>query len=210
MTHDIRLNLGCGGRPLPGYLNVDRDDIEAMTSRYPDRSFDDVPIIYPFDIFNLPFPDSSISEVRAESLVEHLSFAEEPLFFNETRRVLRPGGRMVIQTTDFEAIARLWLDARDDWQDFYRSDPEAIAATHWFGQYSYAMDNRWGYLTAAIFGSQNGEGQFHRNCYTEGKLRAIMEHLGMVTHSVRYFRWKGDRDPMLELTAVKPNFEGNP
>ena len=32
---EIRLNLGCGGRPLPGYINVDLDSLEALRGRYP-------------------------------------------------------------------------------------------------------------------------------------------------------------------------------
>ena len=41
------------------------------------------------------------------------------------------------------------------------------------------MKNRWGYLMASIFGSQNGEGQFHKNCYTIKKIQAILGRLGL-------------------------------
>src|ERR1041384_4729433 len=88
----VRLNLGCGGRPLPGYINVDSDDLEKLRERYPTQEFPEGIEIYDYDIFNLPFPDSSVAEVRADSLIEHLSFIEESKFFNEMKRVLKPGG----------------------------------------------------------------------------------------------------------------------
>jgi SAM-dependent methyltransferase len=200
----IRLNLGCGGRPLPGYINVDLDTLEKLRERYPLQDFPEGLKIYTFDIFNLPFRDSSVEEVRADSLLEHLSFAEEPKLLYEVRRVLRPGGLFNFSVPDFEKLFQLWLGAKDDWKDFYRNDPEAIATNHWFGQYSCAMDTRWGYLMASIFGNQNGPGQFHKNCYSVGKVRAILRRLGFEELEISHFLWRGDRDPMIHVRAAKP------
>ncbi|MCK4783647.1 MAG: class I SAM-dependent methyltransferase [Desulfobacteraceae bacterium] len=204
-NHDIKLNIGCGGRPLAGYINIDSDDLETLKLRYPQRQFPDNIKIYDYDIFNLPFPDGSVAEVRADSLLEHLSFTEEPRFFYEVKRVLRPGGIFQFSTTDFEEIVKSWLAAEDDWKDFFRDDPEAIAQKHWFGQYSYSTKSRWGYLTASIFGSQNSEGQFHKNCYTAPKIRAILNRLEFQEVEISLFRWKGGRDPMIHVQAMKPN-----
>ena len=202
-TKEIKLNLGCGGQPLSGYINIDLDSLEKLKARYPLQQFPDHIEIYNFDIFHLPFPDSSVAEIRADSLIEHLSFIEEPKFFCEVKRVLRPGGVFQFSTTDFEKIVQLWLAAKDEWKDFYRNDPEAIANNHWFGQYSYSMDNRWGYLTASIFGNQNGPGQLHKNCYTVGKIRAILKRLEFEELELFHFQWKGDRDPMILVRAMK-------
>ncbi len=202
-VEEIRLNLGCAGRPLPGYINVDMDSIEKLKARYPLQNFPDDIKIFNYDIFNLPFPDATVSEVRADSLIEHLSFLEEPKFFYEIRRILKPGGIFHFSTTDFEEIVRIWLQAEDNWKGFYRNDPEAIARSHWFGNYSYSTDNRWGYLSAMIFGNQNGAGQFHKNCYTVPKIRAILKHIDFEEIEISRFRWKGDRDPMIEVKAAK-------
>jgi predicted SAM-dependent methyltransferase len=201
---EIRLNLGCGGRPLPGYINVDSDSLEELKARYPTQEFQEDIEIYDYDIFNLPFPDSSLAEVRADSLIEHLSFIEEPRFFSEVKRVLKPGGIFQFSTPDFEEVAKLWLAAKDEWKDFFRNEEEAIKSQHWFGQYSYSTDNRWGYLSAMIFGSQNGAGQFHRNCYTVPKLRAILRRLELEEVEISRYRWKGDRDLMILVKAMKP------
>jgi dTDP-4-dehydrorhamnose 3,5-epimerase-like enzyme len=202
-TGPIRLNLGCGGRPLAGYINVDIDSVDELRARYPGRTFDDALEIVDYDIFNLPLPDASVDEIRAEALIEHLPFADEVRFFDEVMRVLKPGAKLYLTTVDFEQAVRQWLVAKDEWKDFYRNDAEAIRRQHWFGTYSYAPDNRWGYLTATLFGSQNGSGQFHTNCYSEAKLRAICRRLNLEVDGVERFQWQGDRDYMLALSARK-------
>lgn len=199
---DIKLNYGCGGRPLEGYINIDIDPAEKMKERYPNIQIPDIPI-FQYDIFNLPFGNSSVDEIRSESMFEHLSFKEEKKMFDEVKRVLKIGGLFHFSVPDFDDLVRLWTLARDEWLDFYRDDPEAITNTHWFGQYSHSTDNKWGYLTASIFGPQHGEGQFHKNCYTIPKIEAILKYLNFELKEMKHFRWKGDRDLMIEVKAVK-------
>jgi predicted SAM-dependent methyltransferase len=200
----IRLNLGCGGRPLPGYINVDMDSLDEIRVRYPDRTYDDSLIVVNYDLFDLPFDDDSVDEIRSEGLIEHLPFIDEPRFFKEVVRVLRPGGKLYLSTVDFEKVAEQWLAAADAWKDFYRSDREAVLSQHWFGTYSYNADNRWGYLTATLYGSQNGAGQFHTNCYSESKMRAICRRMNLDVVKIERFQWQGDRDHMIGLSACKP------
>lgn len=199
----IRLNLGCGGSPLADYINVDMDSLATLRERYPQQHFSDDLQVHNYDIFNLPYADGTVDEVRADSLIEHLPFVDESRFFYEVKRALKPGGLLRLATPDFEAAVKEWLAAKDEWKEFYRDDPEAIRDKHWFGQYSYSTENRWGYLTAMIFGSQNGAGQFHTNCYTEAKLRAMLMYLGFKELELTRYRWKGDRDVMLQVLAQK-------
>jgi len=199
----IRLNLGCGGRPLPNYINVDMDSLDQIRERYPNQKFDDNLIVVQYDILSLPYSDDSVDEIRSEGLIEHLPFIDEPKFFKEIIRVLKPGGLLYLSTVDFELSTKQWLDAKDDWKDFYRDDNEAILRQHWFGTYTYEPINRWGYLTATLYGSQNGSGQFHTNCYSEKKLEAICKRMKLEIKSIEHFQWKGNRDHMLGLTAIK-------
>lgn len=199
----IKLNLGCAARPLPGFINIDLDTLEQMKRRYPGQEFPEGVEIFNYDIFNLPFDDNSVDWVKADSLLEHLSFLEEKKLFLEMQRVLKSGGIFEFSVPDFEDTVKLWLQAEDDWREFYRNDPEAIAQTHWFGHYSYGTESRWGYLTASIFGPQNSPGQFHKNCYTTGKIRAILKYLNFDEEELSTFRWKGDRDLMILVKAKK-------
>ncbi len=200
---DIKLNIGCASRPLLDYINIDLDSLEAIKARYPQQQFPEGLMIYQYDIFNLPFEADTVAEIRMDGLIEHLNFVEEQKFFYEARRVLRPGGILRFSTPDFEKTIQLWLAAKDDWKDFYRIDDEAIKQEHWFGTYSYATDNRWGYLTAMIFGSQNGKGQYHKNCYTITKIKAILKRLNFEEIEISQFRWKDNRDHMINVIAKK-------
>jgi predicted SAM-dependent methyltransferase len=203
MGSAVKLNLGCGSRPLEGYINIDQDDLAAMRARYPTRTFDDSLTIETYDIFNLPYPDNSVDEVRAESMLEHLSFVEEGKFFHEVRRVLKSGGIVNISVPNFEKIFQAWLNAKDEWREFYRTDREAIERNHWFGHYSTRPNQRWGYLMASIFGNQNGAGQFHKNAFSIGKLRAIFKYLDFRVIDITEFLWQGDRDPMIRIIGAK-------
>tara|TARA_B100000579_G_scaffold105834_1_gene84273 strand:+ start:4485 stop:5087 length:603 start_codon:yes stop_codon:yes gene_type:complete len=199
----IKLNIGCGGNPLKDYINIDQDSLEQIRKRYPEKKFEDDLILKNHDIFNLPFDDSTVDEIKSDSLIEHLNFIQEKKFFNEIKRVIKVGGRLEISTPDFEMAVKQWLAAKDDWKDFFRDDDEAIKQNHWFGNYNNKPNNRWGYLLATIFGSQNGEGQFHRNCYTEKKLIAICKKIGIKIINIERFQWKEDRDHMLKMIATK-------
>ena len=204
MTDKIKLNLGCASRLLDGYLNVDMDSVEEIKKRYPNLVINENNPFLQCDVLSLPFEDSSVDEIRADAIIEHMSFLEEPKFFHEATRVLKPGGVLNISVPDFEHMVREWLNAEDDWKDFFRNDDEAIAQEHWFGQYSYSYKSRWGYITAGIFGPQNGEGQYHKNAYTQAKLTAIYNKLGYKDINISRFQWKENRpDLMIRITGHK-------
>ena len=202
-TEITKLNIGCGGRPLHGYINVDQDSIEDMRKRYPNTKFDDELIIKDHNIFNLPCQDATVDELRADGLLEHLTFKEEPKFLYEVSRVLRKGGIFEFSVPDFEEVCSIWLKAKDDWKGFYSDDVEDIKKQHWFGTYTYDYENRWGYIIATFYGSQNGEGQHHKNCYSQGKIEKMMAFLGFEIVTLEKFLWKDDRDPMLRCVAKK-------
>jgi predicted SAM-dependent methyltransferase len=197
-----RLNLGCASRLLPGYINVDLDSLEDIKKRYPNIDIGEENFVQ-CDVLKLPFENETIDEIRADALLEHFSFLEESRFFYEVKRILKPGALLFFSVPDFEDAVKKWLAAKDEWKDFFRNDEEAIKQKHWFGQYSYSTDSRWGYLTASIFGPQNGAGQFHKNAYTESKIRAICKKLNFNEPSIERFRWKEDRDLMLRVKVIK-------
>lgn len=201
MKKKIRLNLGCASRPLKNYINIDQDNFKTIKKRYPNIKNINKIKIYNYNIFRLPFKDSSVDEIRADGLIEHLSFVEEKKFFYEIKRVAKKNGIIKLSTVDFDKTIRQWLKAKDEWIDFHRDDLNAIKDCYWFGTYTYKPLNRWGYLTATFFGSQNGKGQFHKNSYTKKKLRAICKKLDLNVIKLNSFRWKKNRDHMINLVA---------
>ena len=201
----IRLNLGCAGRVLKDYINIDQDSIRDMKKRYPGIKIPKNQKIFNYNIFKLPFKNGTVDEIRADGLIEHLNFKEEKRFFLELKSVVKKRGLIRLSTVDFEKTIKQWLSAKDDWKDFHRDDNEAIKKQFWFGTYTYKPNNRWGYLTATFYGSQNGKGQYHKNCYSKKKLSAICKKLDFKVIELKNFRWKKNRDHMINLIAKKNN-----
>jgi len=112
----IRLNLGSGFHPKPGWINVDLiDDL-------PDLQLD---LREP-----LPFADNSASQIYTEHFFEHLSFtaagdslareiesrdspSDALTFLRECLRVLMPGGRIDVGVPDAEVALRDYLARRE-------------------------------------------------------------------------------------------------
>jgi hypothetical protein len=76
----LKLNLGACDRAFPGFLSV---DIVPPADVIADLSLD------------WPWPDSSVEEVRAHDVFEHLPSRIHTM--NELHRVLKPGGRATVE-----------------------------------------------------------------------------------------------------------------
>ena len=83
-----KLNLGCGGNIMQGWLNCDLDYSRATAYMDLTRAF--------------PLPDKSFDIVFAEHVIEHLGLAEFKGFLRETARVLKPGGVVRLATPDLD------------------------------------------------------------------------------------------------------------
>ncbi|MCP5520816.1 MAG: methyltransferase domain-containing protein [Verrucomicrobiales bacterium] len=78
----LKLNLGCGERLLPGYVNCD-----ILPGVKADQHFD-------LNRPPYPFADAVASEVLMDNVLEHLD--DVLAVMGEIHRVLRPGGRAQI------------------------------------------------------------------------------------------------------------------
>lgn len=90
---DLCVNLGCGYRPLKGWINVDR-------ARNPE-----VQLVWNL-AEGLPFPDSTCSAIFSEHVIEHISKEDASRLLSECHRVLKPGGVLRLSTPDAERFLR--------------------------------------------------------------------------------------------------------
>jgi len=86
-TSRIRLNLGCGDKILPGYINV--DVAPARSGRQPDVICD----LRDLSVLGAEYAD----EVLAVHVVEHFWRWEVEDILRGWVRVLKPGGRMILE-----------------------------------------------------------------------------------------------------------------
>jgi glycosyltransferase involved in cell wall biosynthesis len=94
----LKLHLACGHDYNPDYINV---DLYA-----PDDAVCDVR----FDVQKLPYPDNSVDEIKAFHIIEHFHFFEIKDVLNEWFRVLKPGGKLYLETPDFLETCRSFVE----------------------------------------------------------------------------------------------------
>jgi predicted SAM-dependent methyltransferase len=128
------------------------------------------------DVRDLPFEPGSVRELYAAHVIEHFPLQEaERVLLPHWRRVLAPGGRLVIVCPDWEAML------------------EAHAA----GQYSY--DD----LRLVTFGAQEYEGDTHFNMYTPSSLTALCERVGFTAVTVKDKARRNGACFEMEIEAVR-------
>jgi predicted SAM-dependent methyltransferase len=95
MGTDVRLNVGCGPKPLPEYLNVD------------ERELDGVDLIA--DVRWLPFRDGALSEIYAAHVVEHFTEGElRASVLPGWHRLLKAGGTLRVAVPDAEGMIQAY------------------------------------------------------------------------------------------------------
>lgn len=65
------------------------------------------------DVLRLPFRDSSIEELRAVDVLEHLSYRDTDAALAEWARVAMPGAPLYVQVPDADEIMRRYVRAAD-------------------------------------------------------------------------------------------------
>jgi SAM-dependent methyltransferase len=137
----LRLNLGCGDKILPGYVNV--DVVESRAGQRPDVVC---------DLHDLaPFADASADEVLAVHVVEHFWRWEVAAILREWVRVLKPGASLVLECPDLASACTTFL--ADPLQG---ARPDAAGQrTMWvfYGDPQWQdplMVHRWGYTPESL------------------------------------------------------------
>ncbi|OGY18993.1 MAG: hypothetical protein A2786_00965 [Candidatus Chisholmbacteria bacterium RIFCSPHIGHO2_01_FULL_52_32] len=158
----LRLDLGIGLSKPPGFVGIDI----ALLPR--------VDLIHDLET-GLPFPDSSVREIRASHTLEHLPHRTIPTLLRECFRVLEPGGKITIKVPDLEKVMRSFLKLNEE--------------------------KRWKEAWEWIFGSQSRKGQFHKTGFTKPRLRRLLNESGFADITIANYR-TGVRSS-LSATATK-------
>jgi|GEM_PF-2839686 len=94
------INLGCGHRFHPDWINVD------FTSSGPDV------IAYNL-LAGIPFGDEALDVVYHSNMLEHFPKRQANAFIGECFRVLKPGGMLRVAVPDLEQVVRWYLQLLD-------------------------------------------------------------------------------------------------
>lgn len=170
----LRLNLGCGEKLLPGYVNV--DIVESRKGKRPD-------VIC--DLHNLaPFDDGTVDEILSVHVVEHFWRWEIAAVLRDWVRVLKPGGRMIVECPNLQSACQTFL-----------ANPSESAHEDQRGQ-----QTMW-----VFYGDPKWKDPFmiHRWGYTPESLQALLVQAGLrdVRQEPAEFKMREPRD--MRVVGVK-------
>lgn len=134
----LKLNLGCSTDIKSGYQNID---------------IFDHPLVTKMDIRNLKYKDGEVDEVFAKDVLEHLPYKDSLNCLNEWARVLKPGGKIFIQTIDLDLFLKAYLDGI--W-DVDVVNHMLFAGINWRGDAPTEYD-------------------FHKSIFTSDKICSVLE-----------------------------------
>ncbi len=181
MNGAVRVNVGCGATPTPGWLNLD-NSLTVRLARVPALP----KVLYKLGLLSseqlrfvhvvrrtgvrwadatrrIPLPDCSAEVVYCSHMLEHLEpTVEVPRFLAEVRRVLAPGGIVRIAVPDLLRMARRYLETGDA-DEFVRNLRMSIPA----------LDGLWPRFRFLIAGFRG-----HRSMYDGASVIRLLERHG--------------------------------
>ncbi len=160
----MKLNIGSGNVPLPGYVNIDKYYFPGSENKLLDHAevsrWQGPPGSWGYgDAVNLNFSDDMFDEVIMVHCLEHLSMEEGGQAVKEAVRVTK--NFVDIEVPDLTRACELFL---------------RVHVTH-------TGDNQpWHRIMGLLYGTTgaDGEGQFHLCGYSKEYLKMKMEECGLV------------------------------
>jgi predicted SAM-dependent methyltransferase len=138
----VRLHLGCGGRLLDGYLNIDG----AYMQGTPGITIHDL-----MDKF--PLPDNCVDEILSVHVIEHIMPDKVPDLMKEWLRILKPGGFVATEWPDLLKMCKFIVeDPSRMYSDNGKIQKRAVAGI--FGNIVRYQDSvmlhKWGYSAESM------------------------------------------------------------
>ena len=157
----VNINLGCGVELLKGFINVDNtltiENLRSKKGLYRKAHIQRGAKFIQADMRKLPFGDNSADYIECLEAIEHIPFMEVEIAIKEMYRILKIGGELVLFTTDFDDIARIWV--------------ENISGQPFNPNLFFSM-------IQVIYGHQLTEGEYHRAAFTPIYMNGLMQACG--------------------------------
>ncbi len=95
----MKLELGCGNMPTPGYLHQDVHQQDGIKLDF---------VCAPWEI---PLPENTLDEILGLAMMEHLRFAEVEWTLAHLYKILKPGGAFLFDVPDMTIWAEYLYNA---------------------------------------------------------------------------------------------------
>ena len=172
-----KLNVGCGGMRLEGYVNADL---------FKGAAVDEV-----FDMDQIPYLDGTIEAIHSSHSLEHVPFVRAEGAIREWVRVLRPGGALTLLMPDFERCCQAYIDAPLE-------APTFMQCRAWFKATIYGIQQSQA--------GEPDDAQFHRCGFSKEEIKIVLERNGFKVLSVENYKDRPEYGtPSMEIHAIKPS-----
>jgi hypothetical protein len=146
----MKLNLGCAKDIKEGYINID---------------IYDHPLVKKADVRDLSFIENeSVEEIYAKDILEHMSYMDGEKALKEWTRVLKPGGKIFIQTINLEKQIEAYLKGVWSINDF---NYMLFAGANWVDESPKCED-------------------FHKCAYDSKSIRSLLEKNNINLENIEY------------------------
>ena len=127
----MKINVGCGVTPTPGWLNFD-NSLSVRLARFPrvasvltrlrlaDSSSTDLVALaqsgavrFANAAVRIPCANNSVAAVYSSHMIEHLDRDEARAFLKEVWRVLEPGGTVRLAAPDLSRLVQIYVAGGD-------------------------------------------------------------------------------------------------
>lgn len=228
----MKLNLCCGANCFPGWINIDKTDVEQDYLRHLREAPDGFPWPEPqrelaawvkagkplqfvqWDVRKGLLPMLSLAGQGGQSAdaiyigqaIEHFNRrTEAPALLRECLRVLKPGGAIRLTTPDLHKLAVAYMNTthgEDHLGRFIKEQPDFYAVSLPEDQLSYLL------FGASGPDSTNENYEGHHHCYTPRSLGLLLKECGFDVHNAAPGAFDGTRDfgmsHSFALEACKP------
>lgn len=191
---EVWLNLGCGVSLADDFINVDNFfDLEDLKEgqRTKEGPFKNarVPKGAKFvrgNMCALPFKDNYADYIECNDAIEHMALGDVQKALSEMYRVLKPGGKLGLQTTNFDELAKLWTLNITGNSLSTQKDVDAFVT-----------------LSQVIYGNQAGPGEFHRTAFNPFVLGYHLRNAGFKLEDITITIYPTNSPIMLPQKAYK-------
>ena len=171
----VKLNLGCGDKIIPGYINIDA--VSSRAGSKPDLIA---------DIRDLKNVKTSIAdEILAVHVIEHFHYWEVVPLLSSWRRILKPGGKIILECPNLLFACQMIVN-----------DPEMRSSPGKDGQmsmWSLYGDPAW-----------KDPLMCHKWAYTPESLKRVMKEAGFIDlrQEPAHFKLREPRD--MRMVGINP------